>query len=101
MASDEQFSCLEALFNQFYKWYVPKKVVGITILPEFGEENDDKKLLEKTDIASEDFDHKFSLHVNRLLNISDQPWLNKRHDEFVQSLKAQGKEYAYKEEKKM
>jgi len=28
IASDEQFSALESLFNQFYEWYVPKRVLG-------------------------------------------------------------------------
>ena len=80
IASDEQFEAIEALFNAFYKWYVPKKVYTMKIAID----KMDESMSPEKRYGREGGDTQFDIHVNRILNIGTDQFLTSRRALWVE-----------------
>lgn len=67
IANKEQFNALEELFNNFYKWYVPKRVISNKM-----KKSSTVKLVKKPDDLGE---NEFAQQLNKILNEHSDPFL--------------------------
>ena len=79
IASDKQFQAIEALFNTFYKWYVPKKVL-IQKIPT--NKMEDSMSPEKR-YQKAGGDTQFDLHVNRIINMGLDQFLQEQRNRWI------------------
>ena len=78
--NDNQFDALQTLFNNFYSYFCPDRVIDKSVAAQIFKSNETTNLFKQNDAE------KFFTNLMTLLNFTMDPFLKEKYGEYVNDL---------------